>query len=346
MDKPQAIDLPIFSAPISNYYNRSTLTHLSAHPTRKITRISGAVNFIARLLIVLFGASCLMTKRIHGLSEIAKEYPGILCDVWGVLHNGQAVYDAAAQALAAYRQQGGRVVMLTNSPRPEAGVIEQFNELGVDTDVYDAVVSSGDATRELIRKVKGSIFHLGPKRDAPLFAGLDVDLTSEKECDAIVCTGLFEDEVETPDDYRVRLKALVARNIPFICANPDVVVHRGNSLIWCAGSLANLYTELGGETLVAGKPHKPIYDLGMKKLIELIGAKTTKKDVIAIGDALPTDVAGAQNNGFDLFYISAGIHYSEYGSADNPDEEKLQAFLNNNGATPKVWMPRLSWQQV
>ncbi|MEE9315287.1 MAG: TIGR01459 family HAD-type hydrolase [Rhizobiaceae bacterium] len=287
-----------------------------------------------------------MSNRIHGLSAIATNYSGILCDVWGVLHNGQMVYEEAAKALAAYRAEGGHVVMLTNSPRPEAGVIEQFNALGVDADAYDAVVTSGDATRELIRDVTGSIFHLGPERDAPLFDGLEVILTNEQDCDAIVCTGLFEDESETPDDYREHLEAMVKRNIPFICANPDVVVHRGSQLIWCAGSLANLYIELGGNTLVAGKPHQPIYDLAMVKMAEVAGHDVAKKDIIAIGDAMPTDVAGAQNNSFDLLYISAGIHYNEYGSADDPDEELLEAFLESHGATPTVWMPRLTWQKV
>ena len=285
-----------------------------------------------------------MSKRIHGLNDIAETYSGILCDVWGVLHNGREVYHSAANALAQYREQGGKVIMLTNSPRPCEGVIQQFHDFGVRSDCYDEVVTSGDATRELIKVATGPIFHIGPARDLLLFEGLDVELVSESECGTVVCTGLFNDESEEPEDYKPRLQALVNRAIPFICANPDVVVHRGDQLLWCAGSLANLYEELGGKNLVAGKPHKPIYDLSYKLFKEITGGKISKRNIIAIGDGMQTDVAGAQNNGFDLLYISAGIHFTEYGSADNPDEGALEAFLKTHDATPNVWMPRLVWQ--
>ncbi len=285
-----------------------------------------------------------MTKRINGLSEIAAEYSGILCDVWGVLHNGRAVYEAAAEALSFYRDQGGRVILLTNSPRPRDKVIEQLNELGVNPGVYDEVVTSGDATRDLIRKVEGPIFHIGPERDLPLFEGLNIELVAETDCAAIVCTGLFDERAQMPEDYRQRFEAHVENNIPLLCANPDIVVHHGDELLWCAGSLANLYAEMGGSTQVAGKPHKPIYDLSMAKFSEITGAQANRKGIIAIGDGMPTDVAGAQNNGFDLLYISAGIHYADYGLIDNPDEAALEKFLASHGATPKVWMPRLIWQ--
>ncbi len=284
-----------------------------------------------------------MSSRIQSLGEVANRYTGILCDVWGVLHNGKSVYQEAALALANYRELGGKVIMLTNSPRPEAGVIEQFDELGVDSNAYDGVVSSGDATRELIQKTKGSVYHLGPSRDKPLFDGLDVALVSDEKCDVIVCTGLFNDEIETPEDYRNQLEKLAKRAVPFICANPDVVVHRGDQLIWCAGALEKLYSELGGQTLVAGKPHKPIYELGQQKINQIAGSSIAKSEILAIGDAMPTDVAGAQNNGYDLLYISAGIHYTEYGSQENPNEEHLAKFLTSHGAKPTVWMPRLRW---
>lgn len=284
-----------------------------------------------------------MSKRISGLSTIASEYQAILCDVWGVLHNGQSVYRKAEDALMQYRAQGGRVVLLTNSPRPNQGVLAQLDGLKVDRSAFDDIVTSGDVTRTLIAESQGPIFHLGPERDLPLFDGLDKELTDESNCSAVVCTGLFEDEVETPDDYTERLKALVQRKIPFICANPDLVVERGDRLIYCAGSLAQLYNELGGETLVAGKPHAPIYKLAMERLAQVDDGVTEKKNVICIGDGMPTDVAGALSNGFDLLYISAGIHSSEYGSADNPDEAALNDFLNKHQVDPTVWMPRLSW---
>ena len=284
-----------------------------------------------------------MSKRISGLSSIASDYRAILCDVWGVLHNGQSVYRRAEDALMQYRAQGGRVVLLTNSPRPNQGVLAQLDGLKVDRSAFDDIVTSGDVTRTLIAEAQGPIFHLGPERDLPLFHGLDKQLTSEANCAAVVCTGLFEDEVETPEDYRDRLTELARRDVPFICANPDLVVERGDRLIYCAGSLAKLYGELGGRTLVAGKPHAPIYKLAMERLAAIDGGVAAQQDVICIGDGMPTDVAGAVSNGFDLLYISAGIHSAEYGPADDPDEAALDGFLKSHQVDPTVWMPRLSW---
>ncbi|MEL6503872.1 MAG: TIGR01459 family HAD-type hydrolase [Pseudomonadota bacterium] len=283
------------------------------------------------------------TGRIRSLGEVRTAYGNIICDVWGVLHNGVRVYDHAAQALIRYRQQGGRVVMITNSPRPADGVIKQFAELGVPEGVFDAVVTSGDATRHLIARTEGPFYHLGPQRDLPLFDTLDIKLVDEEACAAIVCTGLEHDEKETPEDYRARLQGLVDRGVPMICANPDIVVERGDRLIYCAGALAQLYEKLGGTTLVAGKPNKPIYDLAMEQLAAIAGAPQQKADTLAIGDGMPTDVKGAQDNGFPLLYISAGIHSADYGPADAPDEDKLHAFLKDHGADPTVWMPRLVW---
>ena len=284
-----------------------------------------------------------MTRRIPGLSAVASDYRAIFCDVWGVLHNGVAVYREAEDALIRYRKQGGRVVLLTNSPRPNDGVSMQLDMLQADRAAYDAIVTSGDATRQLIADASGPIFHLGPQRDLPLFEGQGVELTDEEHCQSIVCTGLFEDETEVPEDYRDRLSSLAARNIPLICANPDLVVERGDRLIHCAGSLAQLYRELGGETRVSGKPHAPIYRLAMQRLAELEGSAVDKKAVLAIGDGMPTDVAGALGNGFDLLYISAGIHSIEYGPPLDPDVTRLEAFLQANEAEPTVWMPRLVW---
>lgn len=291
-------------------------------------------------------SSASFSHRANGLVEIAPHYKGILSDVWGVVHNGQSVYQSSVDALAAYREQGGHVVLITNSPRPKEGVRQQLKDMGVRDDCYDDIATSGDVTRVLISKAEGPIFHLGPDRDLPLFDGLDVEMCDGAEAETIVCTGLIDDEKETPQDYTHILSAYVRRGVPFICANPDLVVERGDRLIWCAGALARLYEQLGGVTRVAGKPHKPIYDLAFEKLQAVAGKSTSKSDAIAIGDGMPTDVAGAQSNGYDLLYISAGIHSGEYGNPDAPDEAKLYEFLDNNGAKPKFWMPRLSWEGV
>ena len=280
-----------------------------------------------------------------GLRAIAETHDALLCDVWGVLHNGVRVYADAADALQRFRAQGGKVVMITNSPRPSPGVIAQFADLGVPDGVFDAVVTSGDVTRTLIEDAAGSVWLLGPERDEPLFAGLDVTRASEADCDNIVCTGLFHDEQETPDDYRDRLTALAARNVPMICANPDIVVERGERMIYCAGSLAQLYVELGGEVRIAGKPHAPIYALARKTLDTLPGDQVDPSRIIAVGDGMPTDVKGAVDNGLDLLYISAGIHAAHYGPADAPDANALEAFMAADGVTPTAWMPRLQWQR-
>ncbi|MFD0916144.1 TIGR01459 family HAD-type hydrolase [Pseudahrensia aquimaris] len=284
-----------------------------------------------------------MTPHIDGLSALSGQYRALLCDVWGVLHNGVSVYRDAEAALGQFRAAGGAVVMITNSPRPRAGVIQQLDELGVSRDTYDEIVTSGDVTRELIRQADGSIFHLGPDRDKPLFDGLNASMVGEDTAAAIVCTGLFEDETETPEDYRARFEPLVARGVPFICANPDIVVERGDRLIWCAGSLARLYAEMGGETRLAGKPHAPIYALASRKVAELTGETIDKSNMLAIGDGMPTDVKGAQDFGSNLLYIAGGIHAGEYGGAENPDTAKLETFLKEQGATPDFWMSRLVW---
>lgn len=284
-----------------------------------------------------------MADRIGGLGALSKDYRAIFCDVWGVLHNGQSPYPDAAAALARFRSEGGRVVLITNSPRPHAGVEKQLDEIGVSANAYDAIATSGDVTRSLISRAEGPLFHLGPKRDHPLFDGLDVALSSFEDANGIVCTGLNNDEQEEPEDYRATLAQGVERGLPFICANPDIVVERGDRLIWCAGALAKLYEELGGQIRIAGKPHAPIYDLALELLAEAGGKEIGKSEILAIGDGMPTDVKGAQDNGFDLLYIAAGIHAGEYGGSAVPDPAALNRFLTRNGATPVAWMPRLTW---
>ena len=283
-----------------------------------------------------------MTRRIIGLDDIAPDYRAIFCDVWGVIHNGRDIYPDAARALKSFRETGGHVVLITNSPRPHQGVEEQLRQLGLPEGVYDAIATSGDVTRTLIARAEAPVFHLGPDRDRPLFDGLDVSFAPLETAKSIVCTGLFDDEREQPEDYREVLVEAAKRKLPFICANPDIVVERGDRLIWCAGALARLYDELGGETFLAGKPHKPIYDLAQEKLQAVSGSGMVKNDVLAIGDGVPTDVAGARDNGFDLLFIAAGIHESSYGGRE-PDAAMLDRFLAENDAQPVAWMPHLAW---
>lgn len=282
-----------------------------------------------------------MAKRIQNLNEVIGGYDVVLSDVWGVVHNGVAAFPHSCQALAAARRVGATVVLITNSPRPAPGVIEQLKLLGVEDGTYDRIVTSGDVTRHLIAEGPKKVFLLGPERDMPLFDGLDVEVVSAEEAEAIVCTGFFDDEKEVPEDYTDMLKAWVARDVPFICANPDLVVERGHKIIPCAGAVAAYYEQLGGKTRIAGKPHFPIYEASLAAAREARG-EFDKSKVLAIGDGMPTDVRGALSQGLDLLYISAGIHVAEYTVNGETDEAILQAWLKSENAAPKFWMPRLA----
>jgi len=238
---------------------------------------------------------------IGGLSELAADYPVVLCDIWGVLHDGVRAYPGAVAALSRYRREGGRAILITNAPRPKAEVVVQLDRFGIAPEVYDDIVSSGDTARGALAERRGAkVFHVGAERDLPLYDGLPITLTGEQECDLISCTGLFDDDRETPDDYEGRLTAWRARNLPMICSNPDIVVERGDRLVWCAGALAERYRHLGGETLIIGKPFPAIYEAAMSR----VSPAQPKSRVLALGDGLKTDVRGAVANGFDVVFVT------------------------------------------
>ena len=283
------------------------------------------------------------SARITGLRDIASSYDAILCDVWGVLHNGIAAWPAAIDALTRFRRDGGIVVMITNAPRAFAQVVEQLARLGVPAGTFDAVVTSGDVTRRLIAEKSKKPFHIGTSSDKSLYAGLDVHLSEPRDADAIVCTGLRNDRTETPADYAALLAGLATLKLPFICANPDIVVELGDSLLWCAGALARDYAALGGKTFIAGKPHSLIYRSARAKLDAIVGKTIETRRILAIGDGMPTDVKGAASAGLDLLYVSAGIHAGEYGESDTPDATALDCFMAKHNATPAAWLPRLVW---
>lgn len=282
-----------------------------------------------------------MAARINSFREIAGRYDVVLCDVWGVLHNGVQAFASACEALAEARAAGLTVVLITNSPRPSPSVKVQIRALGVPDEAYDRIVTSGDVTRGLIAAADKKIFFIGSERDLPLLEGLGTEIVSSEDAKTVVCAGFYDDETETPEHYRATLTGLAKRKIPFICANPDLVVERGHRLIPCAGAIAKLYEELGGEARIAGKPYISIYRAALTEAKAVRGALDLSR-VIAVGDGMPTDVKGAQDAGFDLLYISAGIHAQEYMNESRTDEAKLAAFLKKEGASPKWWMPRLA----
>jgi HAD superfamily hydrolase (TIGR01459 family) len=275
---------------------------------------------------------------------LAPHYDVVLCDVWGVVHNSIVAVPSACEALARFRARGGTVVLITNAPRPGAVVLRQLEQLKVARDVYDGIVSSGDVTRAVIAGRPGErTFHIGPDRDLGIFAELDVRFGSAETADYVVCTGLFDDDDEAPEDYRPLLTTLRARDLFMICANPDLVVERGDRLIYCAGALADLYHSLGGEVLYAGKPHRPIYDDALALATKQRGHSVALERVLAIGDSVRTDLKGAATLGVDCLFVTAGIHAEELGARDKPDADALNTIFAAAGATPKAVMRQLAW---
>jgi HAD superfamily hydrolase (TIGR01459 family) len=246
---------------------------------------------------------------VDSIKEIGSRYRAWLVDIWGVMHNGGAAFPKAGLATSAFRASGGIVVLLSNSPRPSPKVQEQLRELGVPDNAYDATITSGDLTRYELGKHQGArVFHLGPERDRPVFADLDVTLSDWTDADLVVCTGLFDDEIETPDDYAEMLENMAGRKLTMICANPDHMVERGNKLIYCAGALAAAYEVQGGKVIYAGKPYAPVYDLALETIATLAGGEVAKDQVLAIGDGVNTDIAGAGNLGIDAVFVASALH--------------------------------------
>jgi HAD superfamily hydrolase (TIGR01459 family) len=247
---------------------------------------------------------------LSGLSDIAADYDVLLCDVWGVIHNGRESWPEACAALTRFNRDHGKVVLISNSPRPAPGMILQMDQLGVPRDAWGAVVTSGDATRvELGKRAPGPAWIIGPDRDWPLYDGLGLEVAgAAADAAFIAVTGMIDDETETPADYRERLSAGVARDLEMICANPDRVVQRGDKLIWCGGALADLYESLGGRVTMAGKPFDPIYELALAEGERLLGRPVDRSRVLCIGDGVITDVLGADKQALDCLFIAQGIH--------------------------------------
>ena len=278
-------------------------------------------------------------------ATLARGYDVALCDVWGVVHNGAAATSEACDALGRFRKQGGTVVLITNAPRPgEIVARTTLDRLGVPRAAYDGIVSSGDVTRALIAARAGApVFHIGPERDLGLFDGLDAPLAPLEDADYTVCSGLIDDTVETPQDYQDLIARMRARSLAMICANPDVVVERGDQLVYCAGAIADLYAAAGGDVVFAGKPYRPIYEQALALAEATRGKRAEHHRVLAIGDSVRTDVKGAAAFGIDCLFVIAGIHAEELGGRSDPDAAALAGIFAAAGVTPKAVMRHLSW---
>ncbi|MCE8545239.1 TIGR01459 family HAD-type hydrolase [Ruegeria pomeroyi] len=290
-----------------------------------------------------------MTQIINALSDISDRYRALFVDLWGCVHNGVTAYPEAVAALQTYRAAGGIVVLVTNSPKPRAGVATQLTQFGVPQDAYDTIATSGDSARSAMFRgaVGQKVYFMGEwDRDAGFFEPLKlldnpVEITRVplQEAEGIVCCGPFDPmadpEVNRPDFLYAKTKGM-----KLLCANPDIVVDRGEIREWCAGALARLYTEMGGESLYFGKPHPPIYDLARRRLTAL-GQDVGDGEILAIGDGIQTDVAGAMGEGIDSLFISGGLAASETKTGHSPDPKALTAYLNRENRTPTYTIGQL-----
>ena len=291
-----------------------------------------------------------MTRILQSLAEISARYDVLLCDLWGCVHNGVAPFPAAVAALEGFRGQGGRVILITNAPRPARFVAEGLDRMGVPREAWDAIVTSGDAAQDAMfaGAVGRKIWHLGPQKDDGFFTEIpkdwagraDVERVPFDQAEGIVCTGPFDELNEVPEDYRPRFLEAKTRGLPLLCANPDVVVDMGETRIYCAGALAALYEEMGGRTMYFGKPHPPIYDMARRRMAEF--GLTDDSRVLAVGDGINTDVAGAIGENLDVLFVSGGLAAEQFGAdVENPNADLLRAWLDARQQDPQYTIGRL-----
>ena len=279
---------------------------------------------------------------LKGLHEIADDYDAAFCDVWGVLHDGRQAHPAAVEALQRFRKERGPVILLSNAPRPVVDVKKQFAGLAVPPDCYDAILTSGvlahDDLAERTRERTLNLLHIGPERDRGVFAGLPVSCVAAEEAEIVLCTGLFDDDTESPEDYREVFAVLCRRKLPLLCVNPDIVVQRGGQLVWCAGALARLYEQLGGYSIYFGKPHRPIYDAA-RTLAARIAARDDLR-ALMLGDGLETDIRGANGADIDAVFIADGIHGEDIPELTPSAVRKL---CSNSGVSATAAIRTLVW---
>lgn len=295
-----------------------------------------------------------MTEIIRSLADLSGRYDAVFCDLWGCLHNGKTPFAAAVSALQGFRANGGRVVLVTNSPRPKSSVIKQLDAMGTPRDCWDVIATSGDAAQMgmLSGAVGRKVHHIGAVKDESFFTDFADDLAAYaktqapiervalKDAEGIVCTGLADDLTETPDDYRAALLLGKTLGLTMLCANPDIVVDMGDKRLYCAGALAQAYEQMGGTALYFGKPHPPIYDLARRRLGEVSGLSDPQ--ILCIGDGIGTDVQGGMAEGLDTLFITGGLEAERFGpDVENPDPVALNAWLDARQMSSTFAMGRL-----
>lgn len=290
-----------------------------------------------------------MVPTTSSLAAVSERYDVLYCDLWGCLHDGLRPFPSAVAALQEFRARGGFVMILTNSPRPAPSVRQQLDQIGVARDAYDDITSSGDASQAaMVAGLAGTrVYHLGPKKDLSFFTemapGLDagtIERVSLEQAEGIVCTGLFNDQIDTPQDYRATLLYAKEKGLKLLCTNPDLQVDYGDKRIFCAGAVAALYTEMGGESLYFGKPHPPIYDLARNRVT---AAREVPDDrILCVGDGIRTDILGGLGDGLDTLFITGGMAADMFGGdAANPDPDAMAEFFRHHQVTPTLTMSHL-----
>lgn len=283
-------------------------------------------------------------RILSSLEEVSGDYDALLCDIWGVIHNGRAAYGPACDALAAYRARGGRVILISNVPKQRDPIPGQLERLGVRRDAWDAIVTSGDAIRvELKARAPGPFYKIGPEAiDAILWEGLGLERTASLEDAAFFAiSGLNDDRTETPDDYAELLREAKRRGLVLLCANPDIVVQRGDQLVWCAGAIAQDYEAIGGAVVMAGKPFAPIYELAYAEAARVAGAAIPREKLLAIGDGVGTDLKGAQEQGLDAVFIASGMHGETLKTNGALDSQKIATAMTKEGVRARYVMDAL-----
>lgn len=272
-------------------------------------------------------------------------YDVILSDIWGVVHNGLKAYEGANDALTRFRRRGGTVVLVSNAPNPSHQVAQTLDEKGVARSAWDAIVSSGDlALRRMADKGYARVHCIGPRdRDRAFFTELQAAEVGIADADAIVCTGFIDDRRDTVGQYRDRLEQAMARRLPFVCANPDLIVDVGAERLLCAGTLAAAYEGLGGDVYWAGKPHPVSYATALQRAATLRGGEVPRRRVLAIGDAVRTDLAAAAGAGVDALFVTSGIHADETMTRGIIDPVRLATLFAPNSPPALAAIDRLRW---
>ena len=283
-----------------------------------------------------------MTQIIEHLAEISDRYEALFVDLWGCTHDGFRPFPGAVSALQGFRETGGKVVFVTNAPRHRHAVEKQLDQIGVPRDTWDTIATSGDSARFAMYQgaVGNKVYFIGQEHDLVFFEPLKlvkdavpIERVDFDEAEGLICCGP-EDTLADPNEYRGLFLSAKARGMKLLCANPDIVVDRGERREWCAGALAKLYAEMGGESLYFGKPWPPIYDLARARLAEL-GNCPPDSEILAVGDGILTDVRGAIGEDLDCLFVSGGLAAEETKTVNGkPDAEAVEAFLRAEQMDP------------